>query len=190
MKIKNVIDQLFFFAGCLISFFRILSRIAAGVPITSRKRNPDTEKSVVHLEQRIMQILAGSIAAQMCVPLDDYEFTRTCFHEAGHAVIAHHFGLAVDSAEVSEVGGITRYGPGPAGEVESLANSLAHTPTDETQISERVGGLIHCGRLPNLPDLEQETAKILASLWASVCRVARALYAKGSLTSAELEQLL
>jgi len=187
----NVINRVSFLVSFVFSFFRIVFRMAAGLPIISRKPNPEVEKAVQELEKTLMRIMGGPIAARMCVPIgSNHEHQRTCFHEAGHAFVAHYFGFPLDSAEVSPgVGGITRYGPQPAGAMESLAVSLSNTPMDESQLSEKVGAMIHCGQLPDLPDLENETAKILAGGWSQISRAARALYAKGKLSAAELEAM-
>lgn len=163
-------------------------------------------------------------ADQMAAPVHAPSLTRVqilqllAHHEAGHAVVAAHQGLAVTSLELHQhnrggawsAGGITyvTYFPRLADEfaVQGAAGELAATKwldeqgllSDETAVAasadhdrtEVVELLAEDGIQVSWPDVRSRALDLVAVLWPQIEAVASAAAVKGRLTEAEIADLL
>jgi hypothetical protein len=163
-------------------------------------------------------------ADQTVAPVHAPSLSRTqilrllAHHEAGHAVVAAHLGLAVTSLELHEydrdgawsADGITyvTYFPRLADEfaVQGAAGELAAMKwldergllSDETAVAasadhdrtEVVELLAEDGIRVSWPDVRSRALDLVAALWPQIEAVASAAAVKGRLTEAEIADLL
>lgn len=145
----------------------------------------------------------------------DEQLVRSAYHEAGHVVVAHHYGADVRSAHViaaAGLGGKTTYGAMRPGEfltryqeaavraagTAALAHAGAPSPakgaeSDDRQLYEIVAEISLDNRLPHA-DVEAEArrmaAGVVAARWSAVEALAEALVHRVRLAGSEIAEVI
>ncbi len=143
--------------------------------------------------------------------------TAACFHESGHAVVAHRLGVPVTFASVDDVDGsgvvntpmssaradiqVRLAGPAAEGRYCELVRAtrrewaLRRVQCDEDKVTAFRTATAECGGDPHqgkalIDQLQSQAEAELARSWCRVARFADALAREGKLTGPALDEIL